>query len=196
MRRRLFLVAIAAMSVCVMMACGSKSASNNDSAEQAESADEVGSGENGDPKTEQAVIDLLEEAYFDVNTIIGPRDEEECEPSLDLSIYCSKEFNRLRDKILAIEAKKADGSFALYEDWNRMWSFWETGPVTPKDFQVDIDGDTANVTFNLTHGDESATQEVMLIYEDGQWHLNDWLQRGIDADSHLERMREYIEENL
>ena len=83
----------------------------------------------------------------------------------------------------------------FFTDWNALWHFWDEGTVTPKDFDVQVEGDTADATFELVHGKETVTQSVSLVYEDGQWRVNDWLQRGMDAVSKVEQMKEYIEEN-
>ncbi len=200
MKRKLFLMTLAAVSVCVMVACGSKSGNTEKAnAQQAElttneNAGEEDSDENAAPKTKDGVIAMLNAAYKDVNIVIGPRGEDDCEPNIDLvGQYCSKEFNDLCEKIREIEVKK--GGHALYEDWFDMWAFWDKGTVTPKDFDVTVDGNTADATFTLTHDNDSIICAVALVYEDGQWHVSDWLQRGKDALSHVERMKEYIEAN-
>jgi len=187
---------IAAVSMCVMVACGSKSGSKNDeSANQAEQAEEeVGYGEEDAPKTAEGVIAMLREAYEEVNIFTNPSDDDDCEPNIDLvAEFCSKEFNELRNKMREIDVKK--GEPGIVEDWNGFWSFWDEGTITPKDFDVNIDGDTGDATFTLTNGDESVIYSVSLIYEDGQWRVSDWTQRGIDGLSTVERLKEYIEEN-
>jgi len=196
MRKKLFLMTIAAVSMCVMVACGSKSGSKNDeSANQAEQAEEeVGYGEEDAPKTAEGVIAMLREAYEEVNIFTNPSDDDDCEPNIDLvAEFCSKEFNELRNKMREIDVKK--GEPGIVEDWNGFWSFWDEGTITPKDFDVNIDGDTGDATFTLTNGDESVIYSVSLIYEDGQWRVSDWTQRGIDGLSTVERLKEYIEEN-
>jgi hypothetical protein len=35
---------------------------------------------------------------------------------------------------------------------------------------------------------------VALVYEDGQWRVNDWEHLGMDAVSMVEKMKEYIEQ--
>ena len=188
---------IAAVSVCVMVACGSKSSSNNEkSAEQQaeQTEEEVGYGEEDAPKTAEGVIAMLNEAYEEVNLFTNPSDEDECEPNIDLvAEFCSKDFNDLREKIREIVVNKDVPS--IIDDWNGIWSFWDEGTITPKDFDVNIDGDTGNAIFTLTNGDEEITYDVSVVYEDGQWRVSDWTQRGIDGYSIAERLSDFIEEN-
>jgi hypothetical protein len=193
MRKNLFLMTIAAVSVCVMVACGSKSSSNKvESASQPEPAkEEVGYGEEDAPKTAEGVIAMLKEAYEEVNILTNPSDDES-EPNIDLvAEFCSKDFNELRDKMREAEV---NGKPGIVEDWNAMWTFWDEGTITPEDFDVSVDGDTAEATFNLTNGDDNVTYCVSLVYEDGQWRVSDWTQRGMDGLSLVERMTEYLEE--
>lgn len=185
------------MAVCMMVSCGSKDnskAKEENATEQAENAIEAEAADDEDaaPKTKEGVIAMLREAYDDVNIILAPP-EDDCEPNIDLvACYCSRAFNDLVGKVREVDAAK-DFEDPFFEDWSRMWNFWDKGPVTPKDFDVDIDGDTAEATFELAYGKESATQVVALVYEDGQWRVNDWEQRGMDAVSMVEKMKEYIE---
>ena len=200
MSRKTLLIAIAALSVCTMMACGSKDSSKDNenvgSSQVADAADEMTDDEEDAPKTKEGVIAMLKEAYDDVNIIYGPRDEDDLEPNIDLfGMYCSKSFRELIDQVREIEAKKDSGDDYFFTDWNALWHFWDEGTVTPKDFDVQVEGDTADATFELVHGKETVTQSVSLVYEDGQWRVNDWLQRGMDAVSKVEQMKEYIEEN-
>ena len=197
MKRKLFQMTFAAVSVCVMVACGSKPASNNDeSAEQAELSVEVGDEEEDAPKTEEGVIAMLRAAYEEVNLFTNPdpNDEDECEGNFDLvAEFCSKEFNDIRERIREAEVKKGitDG---MSSDWNSLWSFWDEGAITPTDFDVNLEGDTGDATFTLTNGEDSVIFSVDVIYEDGQWRVSDWGQRGLDGLSYLDRMMEYLEE--
>lgn len=195
MRKKLFLMSIAAVSMCVMVACSSKSASNNDeSAAQANPEEEVGYGEEDAPKTAEGVIAMLREAYEEANIITNPSDDEDCEPNIDLvAEFCSKEFNELRDKIREIEVKTGEPS--IVEDWNSFWTFWDEGTITPEDIEVTVDGDTGTANFNLTNGEESVIYSMDVVYEDGQWRVSDWTQIGIDGWSTVERLRGFIEDN-
>ena len=187
---------IAAVSACVMVACGAKSGSNNDESADLTEQDEeeVGYGEEDAPKTAEGVIAMLREAYDEVNLFTNPSDDDDCEPNIDLvAEFCSREFNDLRDRMREIDVNR--GEPGIVEDWNGFWSFWDEGIITPKDFDVDVDGDTADATFTLTNGEESVIYSVSLIYEDGQWRVSDWTQRGMDGLSTVDRMRDYIEEN-
>ena len=197
MKRKLFLLAISALSMCMMAACSSKDSSKEkESAEQVEAANsEEDDGEKDAPKTKDGVIAMLKAAYEDVNIIYNPP-EDDCEPNIDLfGMYGSKAFNELIGQVREIEAAKNSEDDLFFTDWSALWHFWDEGTVTPTDFDVDVDGDTAEATFELVHGKDSATQVVSLVYEDGQWRVDDWLQRGMDGLSKVEEMKEYIKEN-
>ena len=197
MKRKLFLMTIAAVSAWVMVACGSKGGSNNgEGAEQAELTIDEDADEADAPKTAEGVIAMLREAYEEVNLFTNPNpsDEDECEGNYDLvAEYCSKEFNDIRNRIHDAEVKKGitDG---VDNNWNSLWSFWDEGTITPTDFDVDVEGDTGDATFTLTNGEDSVIYSVSVVYEEGQWRVSDWTQRGIDGLSNLDRMVEYLEE--
>ncbi len=195
MKRKLFLMAIAAVSVLVMVACGSKAGGNDNGQEVAVNGSDPEELDNEDvaPKTADGVIAMLRELYDEVNIIYTPRGDDEEEPQIDLfGEFCSDEFNEIRGQVLAIDAK-LDDMDKFFVDWNQLFSFWDEAPITPKDFDVDIDGDTATVCYELTHNDESATHVLELVYENGHWRVNDVLQRGIDALNKLDEMRSFIE---
>lgn len=199
MKRKLFVMGIAAMSACVMMACGAKDSSKETgSTEQVEVASDESEVDDGDEvasKTKEGVIAMLKEAYDDANIIYNPP-EDDCEPNLDLfGMYCSKDFYELINKVREVEAKQTNEEDHFFSDWNAMWHFWDKGVVTPKDFDVTVDGDKAEATFELTRGNDSATQVVALVYEDNQWRVDDWLQRGMDGLSMREQIKEYLENN-
>ena len=199
MKRKLYLFAIAAVSVCVMTACGSKDSSKDKEkagtekvAEGNDEGDED-DGEEAAPKTKEGVIAMVRSLYDDANTIYSPS-EDGMEANIDLvGEYCSKKFNELVSQIREIDVEK--GEPGLCEDWNGLLSFYDEAPIEPKDFDVTIDGNTAMANFELVHGDESATHSFALVYEDGQWRIDDIEQRGIDGYSKVEQMTEYIEEN-
>lgn len=192
MKKRFFMMAIATLTVCVMSACGSKDGGKEYTEPVVDTADD---SDEAAPKTEEGVIAMMRAAYEDANLIYAPQ-EDGMEANIDLfGMYCSKEFNSVIEQVREIEAKKDNENDCFFADWNALWHFWDDGVVTPKDFDVSIDGDTADVTFELTHGKDSATQAVALVYEDGQWRVNDWLQRGMDGLSMVEQMKEYIKNN-
>jgi hypothetical protein len=64
-----------------------------------------------------------------------------------------------------------------------------------KDIDVTLDGDTADATYNLTNGEDELFTDVELVYEDGQWRINNWLQTGQFALDMQENMDWYIQEN-
>ena len=189
------MIGIAAMSVCVMTSCGSKDANK-----EKESTEQVAESDDSDeidedapaPKTEEGVIALLQEAYADANLISQPEDDE-CEPNLDLfGMYCSKEFNEKMDEIRSIEVNTGE-EFDQITDALGLFVFWEGSTVTPKDFDIDIDGDRAYANYNVSNGNEELLTVLQLVYEDGQWRIDDWEQIGMMALNLREKMDEFIE---
>lgn len=199
MKRKLFLMAITAISFCVIAACGSKAGSNNANADQVAAADgsdsdELDEDDENAPKTEAGVTDMLNQLYDDINIIYTPRGEDDLEPNIDIfAQYCSSAFNTLREQVMAIDFE-LDDEEKFFDDWDQLFSFWDEAPMVPTDISVDVEGDTAQVFYELNHGSESATFELQVVYENGQWHVNDILQRGLDGLSKLEQMRTFIEE--
>lgn len=200
MKRKLFVFAVAALSVCVMASCGKKD-SSKESAEKADTENVEGeseeeSDEEGDaPKTKEGVIALLQQAYDDANLVSQPQDD--MEPNLDLfAMYCSKSFNEKINKIREIDADKEWGEkYYLIKDELGAFIYWEGSTVTMKDIDVTLDGDTADASYNLTNGEDELFTDVELVYEDGQWRINNWLQTGQFALDMQENMDWYIQEN-
>lgn len=200
MKRKLFLMAIAAVSVLVMMSCGSKAADNgndNDviSVDQGDPEEEIDEDEAPAPKTEEAVLDMLREAYADANLVSHPVDE--MEPNLDLyGMYCSKAFNKKLEQIRAIDAGKPVGARCeMFDNELSNWIYWEGATVTITNASADVDGDTADATYFLTNGDDTMLTNVLLIYENGQWRIDNWVQIGEFEFDLRVAMDEYIEEN-
>ncbi len=190
------MIGIAAMSVCVMMSCGSKEA-NKDK----ESTEQVAEGENNEeesddeaaPKTEEGVIAMLQEAYSDANLISQP--EDDMEPNLDLfGMYCSKDFNEKIEQIRNIEANTGE-KFNVISDPLGMFIYWEGATVSMNDIDVDVDGETAIASYTLTNGEDEMITVVDLVYEDGQWRIDEWEQIGKFTLNLKETMNEFIESN-
>ena len=201
MKRKLFLFAIAAVSMCVMVACGSKDASKDKDqnatekvTEKAES-DDSEDGEEAAPKTEEGVVALINAIYEDVNIICGPRGEDDLEPNIDLvGQYCSKEFRELVDKIREIDANKGEEEFDLQGNWVGLWAFFDP-PFEVQDIDVSLDGDEASVSYFLKKGGEKVEMDYSVVYEDGQWRISDCDRIGMLAGSWVDRMNDYIEAN-
>lgn len=181
MKRTFIVFGIAAMSVFVMISCGSKDASKDkESTEQVaegnEEATEEAEEDEAAPKTEEGVIAMLEEAYADANLISQP--EDDMEVNLDLyGMYCSKDFNDKVEKVRSIEASTGE-KFTAFEDALGMFVYWDGSTVTMKDASAWVDGDTAGASYVLTNGDEEMETVVNLVYEDGQWRIDNWEQIG------------------
>ena len=102
----------------------------------------------------------------------------------------------LTNQIREIDADKEWGAkYELLKDELGQFIYWEGSTVEMKDIDVTIDGDTANATYLLTNGEDELMTEVELVYEDGQWHINNWLQIGMMALDVQDNMDEYIQEN-
>lgn len=191
------MLGIAAMSVFVMMSCGSKDGSKENKTEEgteqvAENEDDEYADEDAS-KTEEGVIAMLEEAYSDANIISQP--EDEMEPNIDLfALYCSKEINEKMEQIREIEVSTGE-KFDAIPDELGMFIYWEGATVTLNDMDVDIDGDTATATYNVSNGSDELITVVDLVYEDGQWRIDNWQQIGMLALDVKERMDEFIEEH-
>lgn len=208
MKKKWFLFAIAALTVCVMASCGnkgSKDKSESNDTEQVENDDdplteeEVTDGVTTAPEedwTEEAVANMLRMAYDDVNVIYGPR-VDDMEPNLDLyAMYCTRDFNEMVNEIRAIDAQKDDIADCFFAEEDLIWNYWGEGVVEPKNIQVTLlTGNMAEATFQLTHGQEWLQTKVALCYENGQWRIADWLQVGDDESSKRERMEVYLQVN-
>ena len=213
MKRKLFLFAIAALSVCVMASCSKKSSKDNkekddtelvenedeDDEELEEADEEVADGVDVAPEeewTEEAVANVIRQAYEDVNVIYGPR-EDDLEPNIDLyAMYCSEDFNKLVNKIRSIDAQKDDNDDMFFSYPDLTWNYWGEGSVEPKNIKVELlTGNMAEATFELTHGQEWLQTKLSFFYENGGWRIEDWLQVGDDETSLVHRMTGYIEQN-
>ncbi len=200
MRKSLFVFGIAALSVCMMVACGSKGGSNDkekaDTEQVAEeSDDEETDDEAAAPKTEAGVLAMLQEAYSDANLVAKP--EDGMEPNIDLNaMYCSKAYNEKVEKIRAIDAKRTDNQCVhLLNPETLNWIYWEGQTVEMINARADVEGDTADAWYYLTNGENAILTNVQLVYEDGQWRINDFVQIGQLIINMMESMDEYIAEN-
>ena len=213
MKRKLYMIAIAAVSMGVMVACGPKgdSKENDKKTNATEEVTEEAEPEEAEPeeaepeesyiekatlKTEEGVVALIYAIYEDINTIYGPRDEDECEPNVGLvGQYLSKEFRELTDKIREIDANKPEGEgFDMNSDWSGLWYFWDP-PFEVQNIDVSIDGDYGYVNYSLVKGGEAVDMSYTVVYEDGQWRISDCYGIGMMTGSWIDRMNEYIEAN-
>ena len=212
MKRKLFLFAIAALSVCVMASCGKKSSKDKDEKddtelveneeedeEELDADEEVADGVEVAPEedwTAEAVADVIRKAYADASLLYAPS-EDGMEANIDVfGMYCAESFNELLRKVRAIDAQQSDPADRFFQDENLTWNYWGEGSVEPKYIEVRLNtGNMAQATFRLTHGEEWLQTEVTLFYENGQWRIDDWVLVGDNAVSLAERMYEYVEQN-
>ena len=210
MKRKLFLFAIAALSVCVMASCGKKSSKDknekddtelveDEDDEELEADEEVADGVDVAPEedwTEEAVADVIRKAYADASLLYAPS-EDGLEANIDVfGMYCTEDFNELLRKVRVIDAQQDDPGDCFFQDESLTWNYWGVGSVEPKNIEVQLTtGNMAQATFQLTHGEEWLQTEVSLFYENGQWRIDDWVQVGDNAVSLAERMYEYVEQN-
>lgn len=209
MKRNFFIIAIATLSLCVMVSCGKKGSKDKDEKDDTEmvedeSDDEEPSeddldyadGVNSAPEedwTEEAVADAIRKAYKEANLIYAPR-EDDLEPNIDVyAMYCSDGFNEILNKVRAIDAQQDNFDNCFLSGQDLTWNYWGEGSVKPENIQVTLlTGDMAEASFQLTHGQEWMQTKVSLYYENGHWRINDWLQVGDDESSKLQRMVDYI----
>ena len=213
MKRKLYMIAIAAVSMGVMVACSPKgdSKENDKKTNATEEVTEEADSEEADSeeaeseesyiekatlKTEEGVVALIYAIYEDINTIYGPSDEDECEPNVGLvGQYLSKEFRELTDKIREIDANKAEGEgFDMNGDWSGLWYFWDP-PFEVQNIEASIEGDYGYVNYSLVQGGEGVDMSYTVVYEDGQWRISDCYCIGMMTGSWIDRMNEYIEAN-
>lgn len=196
MKRKFFLVAVAAVSMCVMVSCGNK---DNKAGEEKTDTEQL--ADSGDDDAEasplEAITKLLDSAYEDLSVIYGPR-EDDLEPNLDLyGMYCTKGFNQL-----ITETRAADYAQELEEDRFfqgndlGMWSPWESTPLIVDDVNVEMNGEgLAYATYTLHHGEEWISIGVELEFEDGEWRIADFTKMG-DVEASMESlMISYLEAN-
>lgn len=196
MKRTFIVFGIAAMSVFVMMSCGSKDASKDkESTEQVADenveADDEADEDEAAPKTEEGVIAMLQQAYADANLVSKP--EDDMEPNLDLfGMYCSKDLNDKVEQIRSIEVSTGD-KFEAFPDLSSFFIYWEGSTATMKDASAWVDGDTASASYVLTNGEEEMETSVNLVYEDGQWRIDNWEQIGKFGIDPKGTMEDFIE---
>lgn len=194
------MVAIAAVSMCVMMSCGNKgNKANDEKANTEEVADNDGEEEDdADATPEEAMAKLLENAYDDLSVIYGPRDEDDCEPNLDMfSMYCTEGFGQLITDIRVADYNQELETDRFFQGSElAMWSPWEDGPLSVDDINVEMNGDEyANVTYILHHGDEWISMGVEFELENGEWRIKDFTKTG-DVEASMEAlMLSYLQAN-
>ena len=190
MKRKLFMVAIAAVSMCVMVSCGKKdNKANDEKADTEEVAENEEEEDDADDTVEASVTKLLNDAYEDLNVIYGPR-EDDLEPNLDMfGMYCTEGFNQL-----ITDTRAADYNQELEEDrffrGNElaMWSPWEDNGLSVDDVNVELnDEDLAYATYTLHHGDEWIMMGIELELENGEWRIKDFTKTG-DVEASMEAM--------
>ncbi len=194
MKRKLFLMVIAAVSVLVMASCGQKGSNDNSSADQVTAEDEeLDEDDAPAPKTEEGVIAMLQSVYTDANLVSQP--EDDMEVNLDLfGMYCSRDFNEKVHQIRSIESRTGN-HFEVIPDELGMFIYWEGQTVSISDIDVAVDGNEASATYNLSNGEDEMMTAIELVYENGQWRIDDWEQIGMLSVNIKAMMDEFIEEN-
>lgn len=194
MKRKLFMVAIAAVSMCVMVSCGKKDNKDNKANKEKDDTEQVAENDeeedDADDTVEASVTKLLDSAYEDLSVIYGPRDEDDCEPNLDMfGMYCTEGFNQL-----VTDIRKVDYNQELEEDRFfqgsdlAMWSPWEEAPLSVDDVNVELNGeDMAYATYTLHHGDEWIMMGIELELENGEWRIKDFTKTG-DVEASMEAL--------
>ena len=192
------MIALAAVSVCVMVSCGSKDGSKEkaDAEQVAEGAseDEKEAGKT-DSKAEEEIVAMINDIFDESNIEYSTNDEGYMEAEIDLiTQYGSKRLCGLVEQVRKIDADKAEEDHFI-ADWNWLLSCWDIGLCEADDIDAAIDGNTAKVKYWISHSGQGALYELALVYEDGQWRVDDILTMGGEPGSKVEQMTKYINEN-
>lgn len=193
MKGKIYLFAIVAVSVSMMVACGQKDGSKD---KEKDGAGQVAaSGDEAASKVKEDVIAMIKAIYDDVDIIYSTGSEPAEEAGIDLmSKYGSKKFFRLVEQVRKIDAGK-DEENRFVDDWDTLLNCWDVGVCQPTDINVTIDGSTAQVNYELYYSGQYATYVLALVKEEGQWRIDDILQIGNDVGSKVEQMTSYLKEN-
>ena len=185
MKRKLFIFATA-MIACVMVSCGPKSVNSVKAAPETAVADQ--------DQTTKDIVDMLTKAYTDANVLAEPS-EDGMEPNIDLfGQYCSASFNELLRKVRVACGNLSDPEECFFSDENMIW-LGKGGKVKIENIDVDMK-DPVTASYDVVNEDGSKMEtEVALVKENGEWKINDWLQRGMDGVSLVENMTEFVEKN-
>ena len=143
------MVAIAAVSMCVMVSCGNKENKANDEKSTEENAeteqvteDYEEDGDDGEAIPGVAMSRLLESAYEDLNALYSPS-EDGLEGNLDMfGMYCTEGFNKLITDTRAADYKQALEEDRFFQGSElAMWSPWEDNGLSIDDINVEMNGD-------------------------------------------------------
>jgi hypothetical protein len=192
-----------------MAACGSKDASKDKKSDKDKAATEqvaeeaVEDEEDGDTAdavadAEQAITDLVNAVYDDINDItFGPAMDDGDAPSVDfIDKYCSKDFRKLVAKICEIDRGLPTGEgFGYGDEWGaEMWSYFAP-PFSVENINVDVDGDEGFVRYDLYSDGVGVEMAFNVVRENGEWRFSDCQRQGPETGSWVQRMTEYIEEH-
>ncbi len=204
-------MAIAAVSMCVMAACGSKDGSKQKEgteqvAEGSEADSEavaggseadseaVAGGSEADPKAEE-IVAMIKGIYDDVDMAYSTSGEDDDEDQFDLiTKFGSKRLLDLVEKVRKIDAGKDEADHFI-ADWNWLICCWDVGVSRPEDIEATVDGNKARVKYWLYYSSQYALYDMALVYEDGKWRIDDILQIANDVGSKVEQMNKYIKDN-
>ena len=188
MKRKLYLIVITALSVCVLGSCSSNG--NNNKAETGLVAKD---GE-VDPKAKE-VVDMVKSIFTDTDSIYSTRSEDNDEGEIDLiAKYGSKKLCNLVEQVRKIDVGKAEDKHFI-ADWNWLVSCYDMGLTQIDEIDATVDGNNAKAKYWLYYSGQYTLYELALIKEDGQWRIDDTKQIGNDIGSKVEQMSKYINEN-
>ena len=197
------MIAFAAVSVCVMVACGSKDGSKEkaDAEQVAEETSEVTeeaseneeNGEEADARAEDEIVAMINDIFDDSDIEYTTNDQGYMEANIDLIMdFGSIRLCNLVEQVRKIDADKEEAE-RFIADWNWMLNCFDQGGV--EDIEVDVDGDTAKAKYWVSNSGMRELYELALVKEDGQWRVDDVLTMGGQKGSKAEEMTKYIEEN-
>ena len=199
MKRKLFVIALAAVSVCVMMSCGSKDGSK-EKADAELVAEEVGENEEADAEAddnanaEEEIVAMINDIFDDSDIEYTTNEKGYQEAVIDLTTqFGSKKLCDLVEQVRKIDADK-DETEQFIADWNWMLRCFDQGGV--EDISVaNVDGNKAKVEYWVCNSGMRELYTLALVKEDGQWRVDDVLIMGGQHGSKVKEMKEYIEAN-
>ena len=143
---------------------------------------------NNSQNVEAIIIAKVQTIYADVNKVYG----NNCDINLDL-LYTSKDWQETYSLVEELDNQKETAEEMFFIEDMR-WTNAMEPPLRVANVKVNfIDDITALVYFDLYEKNDDYTCEcIRMVYEDGEWKVDDWLSPWSDWDL-LKSMKDYIE---
>ena len=169
-----------------MCACGGqtqKPTQENDSA--------TASVENTDTKAQSAkqLPDFVNRVYKKVNEVWSQKDFN---TSVLDSAFFAPSYRELHEKVVKVQEDKSfdDMCFVEYMPFSQGLIV----PITITDIKANMLTDnTAEVFYEMRDKEDAVKMWWHLVYDNGEWRIDDWKNDPTDEESMAERMRKYLE---